>query len=222
MNKHIPLKITLHLEENSRAMLSNCPTDGILAKLYFDKQKALNEFDGNYEQVLPFLKKSDGIYHSSCPIYKINALSNEFITKRLDVDLLKELGEEKLSKAVFDSSSGRYKNWFENFEVQCIDEVYFYVNGNYDVLCDLLSNLRYIGKKSSLGFGKVIKIVVEETKEDYSLVKNNEATRYLPNIEKYKNLNSIVKRKMYMTHPYWNCGNGRDKEICIVPQRRYI
>ena len=219
MNKHIPLKITIELA-NKNVILSNNPTDGIIARIYFDLQKEQGIFNGDYKQKLDFLTMSDGIYHCSNPIYKINYIGNDFLVKSFDNDIFYAFGDKPHAQSVHDNLSGRYKSWLESYETSNVDSVYFYVNGDFDELTRLFKNLRYVGKKASLGYGKIKKIIIEEIDQDYSLVKDNNAMRHLPAIEKYKDLNNKSKAAMPLTHPYWK--RSGDKSLCVLPERRYF
>ncbi len=78
MNNFIPMMITIYLE-NGFCKLSNMPFDSILAKLHFQQEMNDETFDGDYYKQLPFLKMSDGIYHTSKPFYEISHISNETI-----------------------------------------------------------------------------------------------------------------------------------------------
>ena len=219
MQSHIPMKISIELE-NKSVILANNPVDGIIARLYFDKQKAQGTFNGNYSQKLNFLTMSDGIYHCSNPIDKVNFIDNDLLTKNFDNQMFNEFGDKPDSSTVHNKLSGKYKSWLETYETTNVDKVYFYLHGDFEVISTLFENLRYIGKKASLGYGKIAKIQVEEIENDYSLVKDNQAMRHLPNIKKYQNLENKNKALMPLTHPYWKRANN--KQVCILPERRYF
>lgn len=216
---HIPLKITIELA-NKNVILSNNPVDGIIARLYFDMQKEEGKFNGDYNQKLDFITMSDGIYHCSNPIYKINFIDNDFLTKSFDNSMFNEVGDKPNLSAVHNKLSGRYKSWLESYEITNVDKVFFYIHADYETIIKLFSNLRYIGKKASLGYGKINKIIIEEIEEDYSLIKDNQAMRHLPAIKKYKSLENKSKALMFLTHPYWR--KTEKQEVCILPERRYF
>ena len=212
----IPMKITITLEHRE-VLIANNPFDGVLARIYFDKQKSDSIFNGDYSQKMDFLKMSDGIYHTSNPVYNINFLSNEFLIKNFDNKLFEKIGDKPFVGTLYNKQSGKYKSWMESYVKKNVDEVVYYTNGDFDVICSLLEDLRYLGKKASLGYGKVSKVRVEEINEDMSLVYNNKAMRPLPAIEKYSGLDDKSKALYNLTHPYWERGN---EEICIMPERR--
>lgn len=214
MQKHTPIKITIYLE-NGHCKLSNMPFDSILAKLYFQEEINNDTFDGDYYKQLPFLKMSDGVYHTSKPFYEINHISNETIIKSFDLDLYLELqGDMGNASTITNNSSGRYKQHKVEFELINTDKITYYVNGDYEYIENLLQNLNFIGKKTSIGWGKIFSIEMEELKEDYSLFKDNIPSRHLPDIPKYKSKN-VYKVNIPLTPPYWRACN----DIALV--RKY-
>lgn len=212
MGRYVNLKITFKMSQNSDVVLPNSAFDSILARLYFDKQKAENTFNGDYGQELPFLEKSDGVYHTSFPIAKIKAFQNRTIAKNFDKVGFASIGG-KINSEMEDTQRGRYKAWFESFEAMVVDKVVYYVRGDIDVIYNLLKGLRYLGKKASIGMGKIKETIIEEIKDDYSLVQNNSPMRNLPSIEKYNNLNNSSKVLMPLNPPYWK--NYRSVE-CVI------
>jgi len=206
MFNHIPLLITIYLENNF-CKLSEMPLDSILAKLYFQQQINENIFDGNYYQELEFLKKSDGVYHTSKPFYKILHISNDSIIKNFTIPLFVQLdGNHEYEKRVSNRRSDRYKKHIQNFELIYTEKIQYYACGDFDIIKTLLSNLNYIGKKASLGWGKILKIEIEEIENDYSLFKHNKAMRHLPNIKKYQNA-TMYAANIPLTPPYWKQTN---------------
>lgn len=212
MGRNVNLKITFKISSGSDIILPNSAFDSILARLYFDKQKAENTFNGNYEQELPFLEKSDGVYHTSFPIYKVKAFQNRLITKSFDNAHFASMGGNIMS-AMEDTQRGRYKAWFEHFEAMIVDKVIYYVRGDIDVIYDLLKGLKHLGKKASIGMGKIKETIIEEIKDDYSLIKNNSPMRNLPSLEKYSKLENSSRVLMPLNPPYWK--NYRSVE-CII------
>ena len=205
-SNHVALKITLHLE-NKFCKLSDMPFDGVLAKLYFQEKINAKAFFGDFSEQLPFLKMSDGIYHASRPIYKINHIFNETINKSFDVSMFIEMdGHRKYNKSFQNIRSGVYKKHLVTYELLHTDSIIYYANGDFTVIAQLLSNLNHIGKKVSLGWGKVHKIEIEEISEDFSILKNGLPMRHLPDIEKYR-FKDMTKTLMPLVHPYWKYNN---------------
>lgn len=209
------MKITIRLQ-HKEILIANNPFDGVLARIYFDKQKEEGTFNGDYKQKLDFLTMSDGVYHTSNPIYRINFFGNEFLTKSFDNKLYTEIGKQPFKKNLHNKQSGQFKSWLESYEKSNVDEVVYFVKGDFEIISSLLENLRYLGKKPSIGYGKVESIAIDEIDEDYSLVKDNKAMRPLPGINKYKDTVYMAKGYHNLTHPYWERGN---ESSCYMPER---
>lgn len=198
----MPLKITINLENNF-CKISDMPFDSILAKLYFQQEINDKTFNGDYCKQLPFLKMSDGIYHTSKPTYQISYIGNETIIKSFNLNMFINLdGDMTHSKTITNISSGRFKKHKIDFEVIFTDKIVYYICANYDVVKELLSNLNYIGKKVSLGWGKIKSLEIEEMEKDFSLYKDNVPNRHLPNLKKYQN-KDMKKVFIPLTPPYW-------------------
>ena len=60
----------------------------------------------------------------------------------------------------------------------------------------LRRNIKNLGKKRNIGKGEVIDIIVEESEEDFSFVKNGKAMRFLPS--------ENASRESRVFPPYWN------------------
>ena len=106
---------------------------------------------GNFKQ-LPFLKMSDGIYHTSKPFYEISHISNETIIKKFNLDLYLELeGDMSNAPTITNNRSGRYKQHKVEFELIYTDKITYYLNGDYEYIEKLLQHLNFIGKKTLLG-----------------------------------------------------------------------
>ena len=211
------IKITLHT--HGQAVLSDNPADGILAKLYFEKLKQERRFDGNYAQKLPFLEwNNEGFYHISKPLYKKLFIENQTVYKGFDAKKYVEHSEQvKPVKSLFSVANGKFKRSFETFEKSYIDEVVIYARGDFDTIKELLANLKYIGKKNAYGWGKVQKIVMEETDEDFSIVKDGKLMRHIPIDSEYLQKvqkNSYAGALKPLFHPYWDRGRER---VCAIP-----
>lgn len=206
MNNFIPMMITIYLE-NGFCKLSNMPFDSILAKLHFQQEMNNGTFDGDYYKQLPFLKMNDGIYHASKPFYEISHISNETIIKSFNLDLYLELqGDMSNAPTIKNNKSGRYKQHKVEFELIYTDKITYYANGHFEYIEKLLQNLNFIGKKTSIGWGKVFSIEIEELKEDFSLFRDNTQSRHLPDIPKYRS-KDVYKVNIPLTPPYWRTCN---------------
>jgi CRISPR type IV-associated protein Csf3 len=92
---------------------------------------------------------------------------------------------------------GKYREHNIPITLQLCNKMIAYANGSGTEVRKLLKkHIRYLGKKRAYGFGKIRDIEVEEINEDYSLVKNGKAMRYLPK--------KSGIRRVRMRPPYWN------------------
>jgi hypothetical protein len=86
-------------------------------------------------------------------------------------------------------------------------QMFAYASGNRKTaLKALRANLKYLGKKSSEGHGKILSIEAEEVSEDWSLTKDGVAMRFLPHPE-----GRTIAR---CAPPYWNFV---DRVPCLSP-----
>lgn len=215
MHNFKPLKITFLLEND--AMIGDSPVDSIFAKLYIERLKQNGLFDGNYDVSLPFLKETDGIYHASKLYYHIKHISNSFISKKFELDMYRKYGDKPDLKSVENAASGPFKSYLVNSEVKNIDSAWCFVYGAPDEICSLLSNLKHLGKKSSIGFGKISKIIVEETEQDMSILnEKGQLMRHLPESHPLVPKSGNNKKAfMQPTFPYWKRGS---ETICVRSQ----
>ena len=218
------LKITLFLE--NYAVVSPNPFDGVLAKLWFEKEKQEGIFDGDFFKRIPFLKyDEEGFYHISNPIFEKVTLANQVLHKNFDVDRYFSMFEnEKKTKGLYALANGRYKSHQAYFEKAYIKEIVFYACGDLNVIKELLQGLTAVGKKSSYAWGKINKITIEEISEDWSIVKDKKLMRHVPLNSKYlEDLNEdVAYRLMPLTHPYWDRGREAYSAISIQNQKRGV
>ena len=220
MNNYTPLKITLYLE-NGFCNIADMPFDGILSRLYFDERVENGTFDGNYEPVIPFLKRTDGIYHTSTPQYVINSLGNITFFKAFDLNTYLETGHKKsIQKQTLGGKSGRYKSFILNYELVYTDKIEYYVCGDFEYISKLLVGLRFIGKKASLGWGKISHIDIKEIEEDLSLIKNGVPMRNLPDTDKFNTLPNIAKVLLRLQPPYWK--KNRDVSLVSTTKKEVV
>ena len=212
------LKIEIFLK-NAVAMQKNKSAfDSILALLYFNQQKNNNTFNGDYEQPLEFLDMTDGVYHTSFPIFNgVKYYDKEKLIKSFDHDMYAKYGEiaskNGKAKGVVMTAQGKYKNEFYSIERVGVDCITYYVRGNKEIIENLLKRLGFIGKKSSLGWGEVKHISIEEVVKDYSIFKDNKLMRNIP-LKNSFNFDNPKVNLMRLTHPYWSKSNLKE---CLVP-----
>jgi len=213
-----PLKIEIHLK-NSVAMQKNkAAFDAILAMLYFNQQKNTGTFNGDYEQQLDFLAQTDGVYHTSFPQFVgVRYFDKEKLIKKFDHDLYAKFGEivakNGKPKGIVTTAQGKFKNEFFSIERIGVDSIVYYVNGHKETIESLLKHLRYIGKKSSLGWGEVKFITIEDIPEDCSIFSNGQLMRNIP-IKNRWNATGNKVGLMRLMHPYWSKSELHE---CLIP-----
>jgi CRISPR type IV-associated protein Csf3 len=92
--------------------------------------------------------------------------------------------------------SGKYREYNMPIPLILCSEVIGYAFGDRKRLAQLLPRVRYIGKKGGYGKGGVVGVKVETINEDYSLVKEGKAMRFLPQKD--------GNRYGRILPPYWN------------------
>jgi hypothetical protein len=94
-------------------------------------------------------------------------------------------------------TNGIYRDWNHPVPIVLCHRMAAYASGNRcEVKRILKKQLKYLGKKRAHGLGKIVSIEAEETPEDWSMVWENKAMRWLP----HKDGGRLVRP----TPPYWN------------------
>lgn len=212
------LKIDIFLKNSVAMQKSKGAFDSILAMLYFNQQKNNNTFNGDYEQLLDFLDMTDGVYHTSYPVFNgVKYYDKEKLIKTFDHEMYAKHGEivakNGKAKGIVNTAQGKYKNEFYSIERIGVDCITYYVRGNREIIETLLKRLRFIGKKSSLGWGEVKHISIEETVKDYSIFKDNKLMRNIPQKNSF-GFDGPKVNLVRLTHPYWS---RVDLKECLVP-----
>lgn len=127
--------------------------------------------------------------------------------------LAKEVNIELATGPSNNPSSGGFKSYYESRNLLLTEYLIFHAIGNREEVKRLLDKLPGVGKKVSIGFGKVNKVEVEEIEEDFSLfAPNHKPARYLPVVD-FPNLKSQIVGSRIVP-PYWS---KRDMTICYTP-----
>lgn len=216
------LKITIELANSICIEPSKGAFDSVLAMLYFNKLKSAGKFNGDYSQKLDFLAMSDGVYHTSFPVVEGEAVmyDKEQLIKSFCHEHYAKYGEivakNGKSKGLINTVQGKYKAGFFSLERISADRVVYYCKGDIEIITSLLERLHFLGKKSSLGWGKVKLINIEETKEDFSIIKHGNLMRNIP-VKNSFNISSNKRMLFRATHPYWSKSGLIE---CIMPHGR--
>lgn len=212
------LKIEIFLKNSVAIQKNKSAFDSTLALLYFNEQKNNGIFNGDYQQHLDFLDMTDGVYHTSYPVFNgVKYYDKEKLIKTFDHEMYAKFGEivskNGVPKGIVNTAQGKYKNEFYSIERIGVDSIIYYVRGHKETIERLLKRLRFIGKKSSLGWGEIKNISIEETMQDYSIFKNKQLMRNIP-IKNSFGFESEKVNLLRLTHPYWSRTNLHE---CLVP-----
>lgn len=132
------------------------------------------------------------------------------ISDNVSKQLAYEVELEKPTGPANNPSSGGFKSYYEGRNLVVTDYIVFHAVGNKDEVYRLLNNLKGIGKKTGIGYGKIGKIEVIETEHDYSLLTPDEKpARQLPCID-FPNIRSQIIASR-TSPPYWS---KRDLVVC--------
>ena len=97
-------------------------------------------------------------------------------------------------------TNGVYREYNMPVPLLLVPRLVAYASGNCKEVKRLLrKNIRSLGKKRAYGYGRVVHIGCEETPEDYSLVQDGRAMRWLPKMD-----GSPFDRQVRTRPPYWN------------------
>jgi hypothetical protein len=104
----------------------------------------------------------------------------------------------ELTKGSPNRTNGKYRDWQNPIDLLLCHKMVAYAHGDRsDIQRILRRGVKYLGKKSSMGKGRVLSIDVEWIEEDFSLVDSEgNATRWLPLLGGAK----FVRPRP----PYWN------------------
>lgn len=103
----------------------------------------------------------------------------------------------QLMKGAANLQQGIYREYNTPMCLVITDKMIAYCRGDrYRVLSILKKHIKYLGKKRAYGKGKIVDIKAEKIDEDYSIVKDGKASRWLP----IKKEGRLVRCRP----PYWN------------------
>jgi CRISPR type IV-associated protein Csf3 len=96
-----------------------------------------------------------------------------------------------------DRGSGAYRDWQMPMPLILTDKLVAYAVGKRSVIRKVLQRgVKYVGKKSAMGKGRVVAIDVDHIDDDLSMVKDGRAMRWLPK--------PGGTRLVRPRPPYWN------------------
>lgn len=163
------------------------------------------------------LKRTSDVYHSSVGIYANNVkLYRDTIYKRFTDKETHKLTHRQ-QKGRIKTNQGHFKDFMINLPIIITDTITFYCNGDKKELERLLSHLTSIGKKTSIGGGRIRNITITETNEDYSFFKENHIMRPIPATMDVPVFEGMIFQQQPYKPPYWDKNNVC---MCIVPENQ--
>ena len=163
------------------------------------------------------LKRTSDVYHSSVGIYANNVkLYRDTIYKRFTDKETHKLTHRQ-QKGRIKTNQGHFKDFMINLPIIITDTITFYCNGDKEELERLLSHLTSIGKKTSIGGGRIRNITITETNEDYSFFKDNCIMRPIPATMDVPVFEGMIFQQQPYKPPYWDKNNVC---MCIVPENQ--
>lgn len=153
------------------------------------------------------------VYHSSVAIYNQANLMMDTIYKRF-TDKETYLLTKKQQQGRIHTNSGFFKDFMIHYPILLTDTLTFYCNGDKKELDRLLNNLSFIGKKTSIGSGKILNYTIQSIEEDYSFFKDNKIMRPIPSKFKLPLLEGMIIQRQSYKPPYWDKNN---MTMCYVP-----
>ena len=163
------------------------------------------------------LKRTSDVYHSSVGIYANNVkLYRDTMYKRFTDKETHKLTHRQ-QKGRIKTNQGHFKDFMINLPIIITDTIIFYCNGDKKELERLLSHLTSIGKKTSIGSGRIRNITITETNEDYSFFKENHIMRPIPATMDVPVFEGMIFQQQPYKPPYWDKNNVC---MCIVPENQ--
>lgn len=206
------LKITLHLD--TPTILDRLTTiDGILLSSYYSylaKNGKRLPFDKEHKTV-DFIEKKNGSFSGS--IWYIDKNEDTY----LDFNTIVKKPEYR---KIYDSTKKKksadalFKQALLVNEIMLVSKLHFYIKAKKEIVESLLaSELKNIGKKANIGFGKVSNIEVDEISEDkgFLLDENNPSK---PLSTRFYDIDSSKVAEYRTMPPYWL---DEDLEQCYMP-----
>lgn len=162
------------------------------------------------------LKKTADVYHSSVGIFSNPKLYKDTIYKRFTDKETHKLTRKQQTGRI-KTNQGHFKDFMINIPILITNKITFYCNGDKSEINRLLSHLTHIGKKTSIGSGRIKKITINDLSEDYSFFKDNHIMRPIPATMDVPVCEGMIFQKQPYKPPYWDKNNIC---MCIVPENQ--
>jgi len=192
--------------------------DGILAHLINREQRGQDYYTLPSKEplshtrfysgpVMPLAQTRD-VFHASVAWLDYSEASTATVYKRFSEQQCHMIQTERKT---IDVSRGHFKAYAMRIPYVPARTAAFYARGNLGETLRLLGFLPGLGKKVAYGYGMIKSVCVEETPEDYGLVKDGVAMRPLP-----LDLGFESSEQMMLAYkpPYWD---KRNVSPCAPP-----
>lgn len=161
------------------------------------------------------IARERGVYLASVGIYDVEARERRFLTKRFPLAEAQAIGDPKMR--AIKQSAGLTKNFRIPTETQHLrgDRVVWFAVGDVGAVRELLTHIHYLGKKRSVGLGRVAEWKVAEiadTWEGFPVTRDGKALRNLP--LDWPGLREPRRGHAVLAPPYWEQWRA---EECAVP-----
>jgi CRISPR type IV-associated protein Csf3 len=218
---YAPLKICMKLKS---PLYLNTPwinLDSIINMLCF--RDALGEDFYNlptnktirYDDLDTPLKKTDDVFHASVGKFNPEKVFIDTMFKRFTDKEAHKLSS-KGNRSKVRVNSGYFKDYIIQLPAVLTEEIIFYCCADKDNLKYLLNNLKQLGKKTSIGGGRIQKIIYTDTEVDYSFYKDEEIMRSIPFklIKHFPMIPGTTGSIQNYKPPYWDKSNVT---MCLTP-----
>ncbi|WP_152184402.1 hypothetical protein [Sulfurimonas indica] len=172
--------------------------------------------------MIDFIAKENGVFSGSIwYIPKDNPLKLDFTSfyKKPEPKKIFDITDKFAKKPVSnDFLSSTAKAFAMSEEIIVTPEIYFYIRADKKRLIALLQNIKGIGKKRNIGFGKVSSFIIEAMDEDKSIILNKTTPAKPVPVDSF-----AVDSKKIAFHraipPYWS---NKDLVACYMPSTALI
>ena len=162
------------------------------------------------------IQRTNDLYHASIGIYNNPKLYRDTIYKRFTDKETYKLSK-KQQKGRIKTNQGHFKDFMINIPILLTNKITFYCNGDKEEITRLLSHLSSIGKKTSIGSGRIRNVRVFDVEEDYSFFKDNKIMRPIPATMDIPIIEGMRFEPQPYKPPYWDKDNVC---MCIVPENQ--
>lgn len=153
-------------------------------------------------------------YLASFSVMSINARDRRFINRRAPVEQYQTIGESKIRRVQI--TSGKNKSYRIPFEMShAVDDVItWWCIGNADAIRELLTTALYLGKKRSVGMGRVERWGVDPCAiwDGFPVVRDGKPLRALP--ADWPGLDAPRTAFRTLSFPYWD---HSAEVLCAIP-----